>query len=195
MLPFLGQLSLANVSEKNDDEASGSRSGSRPGRKRPAEEQNGDELGPTRPAAVGPRVASEAADIATASVRRIAALPLEVLSPAGWQGLRVELPPFQRLLRVRIEAPRLVFEAKRRQIQRVLSKFAAAWRVAHPLLITFRTRPGVSVKKVSGDFGIVLVVEDHTSGEEEGALRAEFEQQNLANVPYYVLVERYIPVA
>ena len=141
----------------------------------------------------------EAADVAAPLAQRVRALPVDVLSPVGWNDLLVQAAPFQRLLRVRVDAPLLVFGARSRQIQRVLLRFSAAWRRAHPGLVTFPTRPAVSVRRtdefgVGDSVAIVLVTEHDTSVVEEAALRAEIGEQILANVDYTVRVERATPV-
>ena len=138
-------------------------------------------------------------DAAASFKKRVQALPEVILPPLGWRELRVEAPPFRRLLRVRIEAPLLLFAARSRQIQRVLLRFSAAWRRAHPGLVTFPTRPAVSVRRtdefgVGDSVAIVLVTEHDTSVVEEAALRAEIGEQILANVDYTVRVERATPV-
>lgn len=140
-----------------------------------------------------------AGDVAAPLKQRVRALPVEVLSPVGWRNLLVQTAPFEWLLRVRVEVSLLLFGARGRQIQRVLARFAAAWRRAHPGLLTFTTRPGVSMRlndELEGDFvAIVLVVEHETSVDQENALRAELAEQILANVNYTIRVERAEPVA
>ena len=141
----------------------------------------------------------EAADVAAPLAQRVRALPVDVLSPVGWNDLLVQAAPFQRLLRVRVDAPLLVFGARSRQIQRVLLRFTTAWRRAHPDLITFATRPAVSVRRndeLAGDSVlVVLVVQNDTSVLEEAALRAELAKQILANIDYAVRIERAAPAA
>ena len=141
----------------------------------------------------------EAADVATLFQRRVQAPPEVILTPLGWKGLRVKEAPFQRLLRVRVDAPPLVFVARLPQIQRVLLRFSAAWRLAHPGLAT-ESRPAVSVRRrrndelgVGDSVAIVVVVENDTSDQQEAELRAELDREILANVDYIVQVERAAP--
>eukprot|EP00966_Prymnesium_polylepis_P273049 6307841-Prymnesium_polylepis.1 len=141
-----------------------------------------------------------AGDVAAPLKQRVRALPVDVLSPVGWRSLLVQTAPFERLLRVRVEAPLLLFAARSRNTQRVLLRFSAAWRRAHPGLATFPTRPAVSVRRndelgVGDSVAIVLVVEHDTSVQQEAELCAELDKQILANVDYTVRVQRAAPAA